>query len=208
MRRANFITVSTLLAAACSLAAAAEFDTVCPLQEKATATYYVAVDFNGHGPEEFMVDTGSSYVMISESTLAMLKGTGQAAFLKQVAGVLADGSKKQAPVYRISSMRVGGCVINDVEAVTLPGATRQILGLSALKKVAPFAVSVNPPRLMLSHCKGASAAVYPVANRGPVAHRQKSRTAFWRSPSEWIELRSIRRASKLPADLIPFSIGG
>ncbi|MGQ0656654.1 MAG: retropepsin-like aspartic protease family protein [Chromatiales bacterium] len=144
MRRANFMIVSTLLAAACSLAAAAEFDTVCPLQEKAAATYYVTVDFNGRAPEEFMVDTGSSYVVISESTLAVLKDAAQAVYLKQVAGVLADGSKKHARVYRISSMRVGGCVINDVEAVALPGATRQILGLSALKKVAPFAVSVTP----------------------------------------------------------------
>ena len=164
MLRANFITVSTLLTAACSFASAAEFDTVCPLQEKAATTYYVAADFKGHAPEEFMVDTGSSYVMINESTLAILKDTGQAVYLKQVAGILADGSKKHAPVYRISSMRVGGCVINDVEAVALRGTTRQILGLSALKKVAPFAVHVTPPRLMLSNCEGVTAHAYSAAD--------------------------------------------
>jgi len=34
----------------------------------------------------------------------------------------------------------------------LPGTTRCILGLGTLKKVAPFMVSLEPPRLSVSNC--------------------------------------------------------
>jgi hypothetical protein len=41
-----------------------------------------------------------------------------------------------------------------VEAAVFPGKTRQILGLSALKKAAPFIFSMDPPNLVLSNCTG------------------------------------------------------
>jgi hypothetical protein len=36
----------------------------------------------------------------------------------------------------------------------LPGATRCILGLDTLKKLAPFMLSVDPLRLSVSNCAG------------------------------------------------------
>lgn len=101
-----------------------------------------------------MVDTGSGYMTINETTLALLEKQGRATYVKDLTGIMADGSRKTVPIYRISSINIGCCcVVRDVEAAVFPGTKRQILGLSALKKVAPFAVSMQPPSLLLSNCE-------------------------------------------------------
>ena len=101
-----------------------------------------------------MVDTGSSYMMINEITLAQLEESGDAQYLRELTGILANGDEMRVPVYTLSSVRIGeNCVLEDVEAAVFPGDTRQILGLSALSKAAPFIFSTQPPRLQLSHCQ-------------------------------------------------------
>jgi predicted aspartyl protease len=111
-----------------------------------------------------MVDTGSSYLVINERTLASLKEKGHAEYVKKVSGLMADGSRSIVPIYRIASLSIGCCcLVRDVEAAVLPGSTRQILGLSALRKVAPFALSVEPPSLMLSNCEaGKKTGAFPI----------------------------------------------
>lgn len=121
--------------------------------EKSAATFYVSGAIDGYGPVELMVDTGSGYMTINERTLDVLKRTGAARYLKPLIGVLADGSELVVPVYMIRRMSIGDhCWLTDVEAAVFPGSARQILGLSALRKVAPFVFSVDPPGLMLSRC--------------------------------------------------------
>lgn len=133
---------------------AAQFGTEVPMREKESVTYYVTAHFNGDEGAEFMVDTGSGYMTISETTLALLEKQGRATYVKDLTGIMADGSRKTVSVYRISSINIGCCcVVRDVEAAVFPGTKRQILGLSALKKVAPFAVSMQPPSLLLSNCE-------------------------------------------------------
>jgi hypothetical protein len=69
-------------------------------------------------------------------------------------GVLADGSELEVPVYAITRVGIGGsCWLHDVEAAVFPGTSRQILGLSALRKASPFIFSVTPPALVLSRCR-------------------------------------------------------
>ena len=68
-------------------------------------------------------------------------------------GILADGTRKVVPIWSVSSLNIGGnCHLVDVEAAVFPGRTRQILGLTALKKAAPFTLSFEPPELTLSRC--------------------------------------------------------
>ena len=123
------------------------------MQEKSAATFYVAGDIRGFGAVELMVDTGSGYMTINEETLSVLKAQNAARYVKQLRGVLADGSELTVPVYAISEMRIGDtCALTDVEAAVFPGASRQILGLSALRRAAPFVFSVDPPALLLSRC--------------------------------------------------------
>ncbi len=117
------------------------------------ATYYVAGALEGVGAMEFMVDTGSGYLTINETTLEALKREDRARYLRDLRGVLADGSELVVPVYQLETLVIGGrCELHNVEAAVFPGKTRQILGLSALKKAAPFIFSFDPPNLVLSNC--------------------------------------------------------
>lgn len=118
-----------------------------------TSTYYVDGYIEGFGDAPLLVDTGSGYSTISESTLTRLKRTGDAVYLKKLEGIMANGSKMIVPVYRISGLVLSGkCMIRDVEVAVFPSGTRQILGLSALRKVTPFTFSIDPPSLTLSNC--------------------------------------------------------
>jgi len=122
--------------------------------EKSAATFYVAGEIAGFGPVELMVDTGSGYTTINEQTLSVLKSRNATRYVKDLQGVLADGTELRVPVYVIERLRIGNsCWLTDVEAAVFPGTARQILGLSALRRAAPFVFSVDPPALTLSRCE-------------------------------------------------------
>ena len=116
-------------------------------------TYYIKSSIEGVGATSFLVDTGAGYSTISKTTLRTLQKTGNAVYLKKLEGVMADGSIKKVSLYRISSIDLGeACRIHNVEVAVFPDGNREILGLKALSKVAPFTFSMNPPLLSLSHC--------------------------------------------------------
>jgi hypothetical protein len=81
--------------------------------------------------------------------------------------VLANGSEMTVPVYAVDAIAIGGnCWLHDVEAAVFPGNSRQILGLSALRRTAPFVFSVEPPELLLSRCAPPPVAANAL-DRGP-----------------------------------------
>ena len=124
-----------------------------PMHEKGTSTFYVEVSIEGFGENDFLVDTGASYMTINEDTLAVLQSKKLATYIRELDGILGDGSRLRVPLYRIASINIGGsCTIRNVEAVVFPGAVRGLLGLSALQKTAPFEFSMDPPTLRLSKC--------------------------------------------------------
>ena len=128
-----------------------------PMETQGTRTFYVQSTIHGDSKSMLLIDTGSGHSVINEETLASLKSSGEAKFLKNIRGVMADGSTKIVPLYRISTITLGdNCVINNVEVAVLPNGTRQILGISALQKAAPFGLSFNPPILKLN-CKSPDA---------------------------------------------------
>lgn len=125
-----------------------------PVHEKSGATLYVAGQIEGYGSTEFLIDTGASYLAINEDMLEVLERGGHAQFLRRLTGHMADGRRRSVSIYRISGIVIGdNCVLNDVEAAVLPGNTRNILGLSALRRTAPFTLSMDPPALSLSGCE-------------------------------------------------------
>ena len=135
-------------------ASAAQFGTTVPMSKKGTATYYVQVEFDGLAGNDLMVDTGSDYVTINRATFESLQKEGKVDYVKQVGGVMANGSNINVPIYRIENLNIGCCcIVHDVEAAVFENTERQILGLSALKKVAPFALSLDPAHLILSDCR-------------------------------------------------------
>lgn len=150
---------------------AGEFDVTVPMHDKGLATWYVHAQVADLGMSEFMVDTGSGYLTINEQTLFALQERQQAQYVKQLRAVLANGSELIIPVYAINQLRIGNCTIRNVEAAVFPARTRQILGLSALNKAAPFTFSIDPPELMLSNCAQvveAPLAQPTLAEAGPV----------------------------------------
>lgn len=143
--------LSTLLLG--GTAGAGEFSYQVPMERKSLATYYVRGDVGGVRDIELMVDTGASYMTINEELLAVLESSGKAEYVRDLTGVMADGSRMRVSVYRIDEITVGdGCTLRNVEAALFPRQTRMLLGLSALKKAAPFVFSTNPPALHLSNC--------------------------------------------------------
>jgi predicted aspartyl protease len=129
-----------------------ESDVTVPMHDKGMATYYVNANIADLGASELMVDTGSGYMIINEQTLSALQERKQARYVKELRGILANGTELVIPVYTINELRIGACTIRNVEAAVFPARTRQILGLSALNKAAPFTFSVDPPELVLSNC--------------------------------------------------------
>jgi predicted aspartyl protease len=154
----KLLTTLAIAASAATLAQTAhagEFDTTVPMAEKGAATYYVPGKIDGVGKVDMMVDTGSGYLTINEEALATLTKQKRARYVRDLRGILANGTQLVVPVYSISAINIGGsCVLRDVEAAVFPGKTRYILGLSALEKAAPFIFSTNPAKLVLSNCGG------------------------------------------------------
>lgn len=149
--RAYIATLVVMLAI--PTAQAARFDQQIAMRSSQASTFYINASISGVGKVELMVDTGASYTSINEATLATLKKTSNAVYVRDLVGTLADGSKVVVPIYRISSINIGGeCFLRDVEAAVFPGKTRHILGISTLKKAAPFVFSMDPPALLLSNC--------------------------------------------------------
>lgn len=135
--------------------AGTDYDKSIPMYSKGAATYYVEGSISGLGKVEFMVDTGSGYVAINEESLKVLKEQSRVHYVKNLSGILADGSRRIVPVYQIQKLEIGGCQFNNIEAAVFPGNTRYILGLSALKQASPFVFSIEPPQLTLSNCTSA-----------------------------------------------------
>lgn len=147
----NFI-LSLSLVLSCPIHAEESSNSV-PLRDKGAATYYIDGHISGYGNTEFMVDTGSGYTTINENTLKVLSANGNATYLKKLKGILADGTEKVVPVYRLSTLKLGAtCELHNIEAAIFPGDTRHILGLNTLKKTGSFTFSFEPPTLTLDTC--------------------------------------------------------
>lgn len=129
-------------------------DTEVPMHEKGTQTLYVDGAIDGFGQTEFMVDTGASYLAISESTLKQLLKNKTATHVRKLYGTMADGRSYPINIYAISRIQIGdACVLENIEAAALPGQTRNILGLSALRKTSPFLLDTDSRQLLLSNCE-------------------------------------------------------
>jgi predicted aspartyl protease len=149
---------SRLLLAVCMgatahVTSAADFNITVPMKAKGAATFYVPANIQGYGAVDLMVDTGSGYMTINEEALVQLKRSNNARYIKDLRGILANGSEMVVPVYNLAAVNIGGsCWLKDVEAAVFPGKTRFILGLSVLQKASPFIFSTEPASLVLSNC--------------------------------------------------------
>jgi clan AA aspartic protease (TIGR02281 family) len=140
------------------------------LQRHDAGTFYVDGALDGYGDVRMLVDTGSSYLVIGETILTELKTTGNASYSRNLEGVMADGSTRVIPLYRIAGVRLGeNCWVHDVEAAVFPGRTRPILGMNILSRLAPFTFSAEPPELGLQQCQAAIQKADPAIDVVPPA---------------------------------------
>lgn len=138
-----------------ALAAAGVLVPILPHEQM--GTFYIEVAVAGAPRQDYLVDTGAGFMTITDETLQQSRRAGTATYMRELEGMLADGSVLQVPLYRLDEITVGErCRLRDVEAAVLPGATRGLLGLSALRKAAPFEFSTSPPVLRLSNCDTSS----------------------------------------------------
>ena len=118
-----------------------------------SGNYYVSARFETGDAADMLVDTGSGFVALSRSTFRPLKSLPSTTFVRHTQATLASGDTTRLAIYRIAELTLGqDCVVRDLEVAVLPGRAKNILGLSALRQVQPFAMSFEPPALFLSHC--------------------------------------------------------
>lgn len=147
------IGAAALLASASALAGGPTFTPVA-LQRHDAGTFYIDGAIAGYGELRLLVDTGSSYLVLNEKILAPLKAAGGAHYTRNLEGMMADGSSRIIPLYRIDSLRLGeNCWVHDVEAAVIPGAVRPILGMNILSRLSPFTFSADPPELGVQQCQ-------------------------------------------------------
>ena len=129
-------------------------DTPIELTYSALATYYVEVRVGGAKPDPYLLDTGASYMTITEATLATLQSTGGVRYVHDLQGVMADGRSQIVPVYLVDAITIGdSCHLQAVEVAVIPGATRGLLGLSALRKASPFNLQFDTATMSLGGCQ-------------------------------------------------------
>lgn len=124
-----------------------------PMWQQDSGGFYVQGVLAGEVASDMLVDTGSSYVVLSRATFAKLKRDPATVYERTIRGATAAGRVMEAKVYTISELALGeDCILRNVEAVVLPNADRDILGLSALRRLQPFSLQFEPAALTMTAC--------------------------------------------------------
>ena len=119
-----------------------------PLDPVQAGTYYLKARLDQAVDTDMLLDTGSGYVSLSQATFARIKDEPGTVFLRHIQGVMADGKRMRVPVYSIAELQLSEhCILRDVEVAVMRGASRDILGLSALRQMQPLTLQLEPPVL-------------------------------------------------------------
>jgi len=84
-----------------------EFAALISMQKQPAGTFYVSASLDGHnGALPLLVDTGSSFMVLNEVLLKELKAHGTAEYVHDIEGMMADGSHRTIPIYRLTALRM------------------------------------------------------------------------------------------------------
>lgn len=153
MRTKSCTVLVLLISLAFSGAASASDGLTLPLHQADSGNYYLPARLNGAVETDLLFDTGSGYVTLGRATFDRLKGDVGTVFARSIHGAMANGKVLEVKVYRIRELSLGEhCVLRDIEVAVLPNATRDILGLNALRRLQPFTLQMEPPLISGAHC--------------------------------------------------------
>ena len=128
------------------------FDTTVSLEATGAGSFTVRASL-GDTQGDFLLDTGASLVTITPALFAELRKAGGVEPAGKVAARDAAGRLETLQLYRVESFTIGSdCRLGPVDVAVLKGGSRNLLGMSALRQAAPFAVAMAPPALALSRC--------------------------------------------------------
>lgn len=135
-------------------ARALDFPVELPLSSSGSGTLTISAELGGQRAD-FLVDTGAGMVTISRDLFEALEGRGELREVRRVALRLANNRVRSVPVYAVRHFRLGKhCDLGPLEVAVMGSGSRNLLGLSALGKGAPFALDPRSPTLFLSQCGG------------------------------------------------------
>lgn len=130
------------------------FSLSVPLGRTGTGSFTVSVEIGGE-TGEFLLDTGASMVTINRELFDSLRASTVTLPAGKVAARLASGELELLETYDIQSFRIGeSCELGPLRVAVMPRGGRNLLGMSALSRAAPFTVYTSPPALGLSGCAG------------------------------------------------------
>lgn len=142
----------------------ADFDVLVPMTDSGSGNYSVAGSFGSDPAAEFLIDTGAALTTISSKLFRSLQRTRTLEPVRRVAARLADGRLRAMNVYHIDDFHLGDhCSLGAIEVAVMANDGRNILGMSALAKTAPFGLHLTPAALALTRCQDSVelAANYP-----------------------------------------------
>lgn len=145
-------------------AAHADFDVLVPMTDSGAGNFSVSASFGADPSTPFLVDTGAGLTTISQRLFRSLQRTRKLQPIRRVAARLADGRLRALDVYKIDDFRLGDeCSLGAIEVAVMANDGRNILGMSALAKTAPFGLHLTPAALAVTRCQNNSdvAANYP-----------------------------------------------
>ncbi len=147
----NMIATAALLL---PCAAIADFDVLVPMTDSGAGNFSVSASFGADPSTEFLVDTGAGLTTISKSLFRSLQRTRKLQPIRRVAARLADGRLRALDVYKINDFHLGDqCSLGAIEVAVMANDGRNILGMSALAKTAPFGLHLTPAALAVSMCQ-------------------------------------------------------
>jgi predicted aspartyl protease len=122
------------------------------LEPTSSGSYSLSVDLGGI-PGDFLLDTGASLVTINRALFDKVRARSGASPAGRVAARLASGKLEMLELFEITHFALGAdCELGPITVAVRKRGGRNLLGMSALQQMAPFAVSTAPPALGLSRC--------------------------------------------------------
>ncbi|MEE4204478.1 MAG: retropepsin-like aspartic protease [Halieaceae bacterium] len=149
---ATLLTTLLLMAGIAVQPACAQDGGLVPMTDTGLGTLELTVSVDGVAGQ-FLLDTGAGMLMISKELFTATGGEQAHEHVRQIALRLANNRIEVTDVYRIDSLRVGGCELGPLEAAIGKAKSRNLLGLGALRGAAPLFIEMVPPSIQLHGCQ-------------------------------------------------------